>query len=392
MKIISIKGLRTILACIFTLFILTACGTTGGDSTLAGTGTLATSLTDSSTEDFQGVYVTVARVEVQPGAGPWQTVATPGGTYNLLSLVNGVREELGLSPLDAGHYTQMRLILDNTPEPLATNLLGDLHPFANYFIDQNGLSQDLKVPSAYNTGIKIVQGFDISANQTTELLLDFNVMKSIVKAGNSGKYLLKPTIKMLRTIDSAVVSGLVTDGTDGIEGALVSAQRFNNDLTLDAAEHVSIERSTITAGDDLATAENETGKYRIDLPAGSYNLVAYTTGFQPSCTAVSLSVDIPTVQDFPLSAAVTGTVSGTVSISNAGVDQHATIDFRQAGHCDDPNAMISVKTVQVADTGSYTVILPVGDYQAVSSTSGATTLIKTITVTENAATSHNIAF
>ena len=67
--------------------------------------------------------------------------------------------------------------------------------YANYVIDTDENYQELKIPSGINTGIKIVHGFTISTDQTTELILDFNAEKSVVIADNSGNWLLKPTIK-----------------------------------------------------------------------------------------------------------------------------------------------------------------------------------------------------
>ncbi|MDL1978816.1 MAG: DUF4382 domain-containing protein, partial [Deltaproteobacteria bacterium] len=58
------------------------------------------------------------------------------------------------------------------------------------------------------SGIKILHGFDINKGQTTELILDFDASRSIVKAGSSGKWLLKPTIKVLDTEEYSVISGM----------------------------------------------------------------------------------------------------------------------------------------------------------------------------------------
>ncbi len=399
----DLKNPGLFLLCVLAMFFLAACGGGGdGSSTTSSMGTLKTTLTDSSTEEYQAIYVTVERVEVKPESGDWETVATPGGTYDLLSLVNGVREELGISFLDSGHYNQMRLILGDTPDS-GLNILGDPHPNnveGNYLIDQSDAVHKLKVPSGFNTGIKIVHGFDISENQTTELILDFDAMKSVVKAGSSGKYLLKPTIKVLDTVDSAIVSGLVSDGTDGIEGALVSAQMFDN-LALDAADEVTVERSTITAGDDSDTIDDETGEYSLYLPAGDYNLVAYRTGYEPVCHTVSPTVaSSPTAQNFSLPAAVTGTVSGLVHISSAdpisNPDPHVTIDFRQVVDCDGTNAMINVKTLEIGDEFTYSVDLPIGDYQVVAlyidETGTKTTLTYNISIAENPETTRNLFF
>jgi len=394
----ALKYLLGLVNFLFLAFLI-ACsgGGGGGDSSVVTMGTLSTSLTDSSTEDYRAVYVTIDRVEVQAaGETGWQIVATPETTYNLLDLVNGVREELGLISLNSGHYNQLRLILGNQADG-GNNILSLPHPFANYLIDQANVVHDLKVPSGFNTGIKIVHGFDISENQTTELILDFDAQKSIVKAGNSGKHLLKPTIKVLQTVESAILTGLVSSAgsgppTVGIEGALVSAQ-VDNGLTADAKDRLTIERSTITASDDLSTDADETGQYTLFLPAGDYNLVAYFTGFEPLCHEISLTAGSTVAdEDFALSAALTGTVQGTVDISSASVDQHVTIDFRQAGLCSNLNKVVSVKSVEVENGGNYSIELPAGTYQVVSSTPGKATQTVDVIVTPNATSSHNVAF
>ena len=70
------------------IFVFTACG--GGGSTEVGTGTLAVGLTDSTTDKYSAIYVTIDEVQVNKndslsnGNSGWKTVATPMKTYNLL--------------------------------------------------------------------------------------------------------------------------------------------------------------------------------------------------------------------------------------------------------------------------------------------------------------------
>ena len=96
---------------------------------------------------------------------------------------------------------------------------------------------ELKVPSGDKTGIKIVGGYNIAANQTTELILDFDACRSVVQAGKSGQWLLKPTIKMGETEGYSIIKGQVTDGdiTEpeilGLEGVLVSAQQYDSEAS-----------------------------------------------------------------------------------------------------------------------------------------------------------------
>ena len=70
----------------------------------------------------------------------------------------------------------------------------------------------LSTPSAVQTGIKLINQFDVMAGQTADLMLDFNACQSIVKRGN-GTYLLKPVINVvpftLNGIDGFVDTALL---------------------------------------------------------------------------------------------------------------------------------------------------------------------------------------
>ena len=386
-----LKKLSTLLLCFLVGLSLTACGGSGGGSG-GSSGTLSTSLTDSSTDMYQAVYVTIARVEVHhDGDGSWETVAEPNKTYNLLDLVNGVRETLGIATLATGHYTQMRLIIGETAESNVLNILSMLHPYANYIINRDDDIHELKVPSGTNTGLKIVNGFDINENQTTELILDFDAMSSVVIAGSSGKYLLKPTVKVINTANYAIVYGTVTntDTTSPIplEGAFASAQTADPENS-DAKDQVVIEAGTLA---------DENGEYALFLAPGGYNLVAAQAGYLTDCTVVTLEADSTTTVDFTLADATTetGTLSGLVTINTpANDEQYVTIDFRQDITCfEAQDAMISVMSVNVADGGTYTVDLPAGDYQVVASTFNEATLsIDDVTVTSGTETQLDITF
>jgi len=77
----------------------------GGSSSGGGTGDLSVSLSDATTNEYNAVYVTVKEVQAHMANDEWEVIATPNETYNLLELVNGVREELGSASLATGSYT-----------------------------------------------------------------------------------------------------------------------------------------------------------------------------------------------------------------------------------------------------------------------------------------------
>ena len=197
--------------------LISGCGGGSSDTSPATstteTGTLVLNLKDAP-GDFQAVYVTIKEVQVHMGddedqessttednavaedqdttdSNAWITVISPNKTYDLLELQNGVEAVLGEEDLTAGHYTQMRLILDSVPDK-GNNIQDEDHPFGNYVII-NGNYFEITIPSSMQSGIKLIKGFDIEADTTTELTLDFDAEKSI-SLTNDGTYKMNPTI------------------------------------------------------------------------------------------------------------------------------------------------------------------------------------------------------
>lgn len=346
------------------LMILAACG--GGGDSGSSTGTLQLSLTDSTTTKYQAIYVTIRQVEVHKDGGVgWQVISNPNKTYNLLELVNGVREELALVNLASGHYTQMRLILTDTPDD-SINILSRRHPHGNYFIDDNDQVFELKVPSGYQTGIKIVKGFNISANQTTELILDFDANRSVVKAGRSGQWLLKPTIKMLDTKECSIIRG-----NAGMAGVLVSAQVYNSGASLE--NEVEVKAATVT---------DSSGNYQLFLDQGTYTLVGYKDGYSPFHKLAKITAAAGNIytENITLTSASTGNLSGSVYVSGADPEQHVTSSIRQNATVNGNVEQIEVKSLNVENEGTYATILPVGNYTVISSTPGKTTIEQTVTI------------
>ena len=351
------------------LFIamLAACG--GGESSSSSTGTLSLNLSDATTAEYNAVYVTIEEVQVHNDeGGSWQIVASPNKTYNLLELVNGVREQLGITELETAHYTQMRLIIGKSPDD-TINLLSESHPYANYIIDNTDTYYELKIPSGFQTGVKIVGGFDINTDQTTELILDFDACRSVVQAGNSGKWLLKPTIKIASLEDFSIINGTVTDDSAaGIEGALVSAQIFNGGTTeTKDDDELIIQAATIT---------DSNGEYKLFVTPGTYNLVVYAEATVPDFRKVSTTtgevLEGSAAENFTLTDSPTGTVSGSVSIMGADDEQYATLSFRQEAVCTncDPYEKIEIKAINVVMESTYGTGLPVGTYSLAASSFG----------------------
>jgi len=391
-------GLMLSIVCILGLI---SCGGGSGGSSGVGvveTGTVSVALVDSASEDYAAVYVTINDIQFHLGKNEnssksWKSIQGSVEypvTVNLLELVNGVRLDLGLVELSAGHHTQMRLIIGDEAEQGTINILSQAHPYANYVIIDKDPGDaidpeihELKVPSGDKTGIKIVGGYNIAAKQTTELILDFDACRSVVQAGKSGQWLLKPTIKMGETEGYSIIKGQVTDGdiTEpeilGLEGVLVSAQQYDSEAS-DVKEEVIVTASTLT---------DENGFYSLFVEPGDYNIVAFRSDKNPvfeKVTVLSGQVLAPengNAVNFGLTtSSENGWIVGTVTIPGADTsEQYATLSFRQDADCTDcePDEKIEIKSLNILNSQAFNPApsdpLPVGQYDLVASSFGYST-------------------
>jgi hypothetical protein len=350
----------------FIMVFLASCGG-GSNEASGGAGTLSLALTDAVNDDnYQAVYVTIKEVQVHTPGGAWAAAASPECTYNLLNLVNGTLEQLGVAELPAGDYSQMRLLLGNTPDG-RSNLQGNAHPHANYVIDSGGQVHELNVPSEYRSGIKIVYGFSIVTDREVDLILDFDASRSLVIASGTRQWLLKPTIKMLNEKTCSVIEGEVVDeGGKYLEGASVSAQASNPHAS-DQRHKVVVEASTVTSKD---------GQFKLLVSPGTYNVVAYKDNFDLDweCAVAALSgqTQVGTFTLPSLEQTEMGRVSGTVTMAGGQLEQSVTLSFRETGLCDDSKVDLVLKSVNIPNRGTYNERLPEGTYEVVFSSDNNT--------------------
>ena len=292
--------------------ILAACGG-GGGSSAGGNGTLGVSMTDAPACGFEHVNVTVNKVRVHQSAsasdtdGGWVDITPSTGKIDLLNLTNGVLQSLGETPLAAGHYTQLRLVLDaNTGATMANSVV----PTAT------GVEQTLITPSAVQSGIKLVNEFDVVAGQRVDLVLDFDACKSVVARGN-GSYALKPVVKVIPTVLNGI-SGFVSTALLS-QHVMVSAQQ--NGVV------VSATTPNATTG-EFFLARLVPGNYDVVLTAD--NSASAVVGTVPVASASSTTVLSTSAAPITLAASGMGSIAGTVGLTPASLTETAFVGAKQS--------------------------------------------------------------
>ena len=265
-----------------------ACSDSGVTAPAGASGTLVVQLTDAPflVDSLRSVDIYVVRVDARvadadsstsdraltedsASAGGWKTVASPGATFNLLSLQNGVAATLGQTTLAAGTYSGFRFIIDPSRSSVTLK---------NGTVLSGTSSPSVTFPSASRSGIKIVltQPVVITSGTTTNLVVDFDVNNSFVMRGNSidrNGLLFKPVIK------ATVTNTALTNASIRLVNATGTALSLNqNGTALSGASNLAFGTSS------TCSSVNATTPALTVTQAGSATAL---TGFTPAFTAGS---------------------------------------------------------------------------------------------------------
>ncbi len=231
---------------ILALVAATALGLAGckkDSDTGSGAAKMEVRLTDSP-GDYREVNIDVRNVQIHVkddnDPNGWQELTLlRAGIYNLLELVNGNSALLTSADFPAGKVSQIRLVLG--PNNSVVTRDGEVYP--------------LKVPSGAESGLKLKIDAELTADVTYQLLLDFDVAKSVKDKGGADKnekFKLKPTI---RAVATAVAGGL--------KGSVVPV----------AARPSIMAIRTSAPIDTFSTYPDATGAFLLrGLPAGGYRV------------------------------------------------------------------------------------------------------------------------
>ncbi|HMB98298.1 MAG TPA: DUF4382 domain-containing protein [Balneolaceae bacterium] len=255
------KLIRNIISFAALLLIVFTVGcSTNSDS---GTGTLEVKLHDAPVA-FDEVNIFVERIEInkEDSEEGWIVVSEPNQSYNILELVNGEFEVLGITDLETGFYQQFRLIVSRD----------------NNSVVIDGETHDLFIPSGAQTGVKLNINAEIEEDIRYVLLLDFDAKRSVVEAGQAAplSFLLKPVIRATNEAITGNISGTVTpvDAQPAVY-AIVG----NDTLSTTFADEVTGEFKLIglEEGTYTVSVEPQEGDYAEETIDGVEVLVGETT-------------------------------------------------------------------------------------------------------------------
>lgn len=183
---------------------------------------------DRASCSYEHLYITVERVRVLQrvdGGEQWIDLApTAPRQIDLLNASAGLLQAIGIAPLAAGHYSELRLILASSkPDDGTSNAVQPTGA---------GLSP-LTVPSGAQSGLKLHGDFVVPSGQAGDVVLQgFDPCEAVVQAGKPGspRYQLKPemsaSVQLAAIEEKPIASGTVMPLMSG--GYVVSRQQPPN--------------------------------------------------------------------------------------------------------------------------------------------------------------------
>lgn len=263
-----------LVAMIFATLSFVSCDNNGSNG--ENTSSIQLKLVDAE-GDYEKVLVNIIDVQYNRNDGDsgWISFESftlpntddPLNRVDLTELVAGNTLVLTDEDIESGMLNQIRLILG---EGNAVVLEGETAEIP------------LSTPSAMQSGLKLHLDTTLEPGFSYTFILDWDVQKSIVKAGTSGNYNLKPVIRMIAEVNSGTILGRVADALE-TETVLMPAEN--------ATVYVYNETDITFLTPIASTYTNNEGHFVLQgLPQGKYLLKIEKTDYTLFSTTVPIEV------------------------------------------------------------------------------------------------------
>ncbi len=111
-------------------------------------------------------------------------------TVDLLQFSGGLRALLASEDVPAGRYSQLRFNIDRA-----------------WGVQTDGSNVDFRVPSGV---LRIHEDLEVREDAETKIIVDFDLDRSVVQAGQSGQWILKPVLRVVVEEPAATLTGSPT--------------------------------------------------------------------------------------------------------------------------------------------------------------------------------------
>ena len=197
-------------------------------------------LTDAPVDDFSHIMIHLDKVILVGEQGQIEQ-DIEDTLINMLDLQGGVSAlvaDFDSAPL--GTYSEIRLVL-TSDRP-------------SYGILKSGGEINFEIPSASSSGIKIKYDFEVSEGRGANIVLDFDLRKSVKQRGN-GIHFMVPVLRPVLQADSGAVE-LTLNNRASLVCVFSELSDAENDSECDQA---------------ISSATEKNGKYKLSfLPRGTY--------------------------------------------------------------------------------------------------------------------------
>jgi uncharacterized protein DUF4382 len=307
--------------------------------------------------DFDNVFIEIVDIMIKVNdesddENGWQSQGATNQIVDLLELTGGESILLvDALELPSGMLNQIRLVL------------GDENTIV---ID--GETFPLRTPSAQQSGLKLKVDHELESGFTYNLLLDFDVDKSIVITGNSGNINLKPVIRASTFYASGKIQGAVNP--------------FD----------FQVMASVIVDGGIISAYANDSGVFVLNgVPAGTYDvlIIPDPTSNYAETTVTGVEVVNGEITDIGIIELqlIPGSITGIITNEDEGLVVTALVMVNG----NEVSANINEERVFLLENipvGTYTVTLTPNDgfgltpkaIENVEVTNGATTDLGNITL------------
>ena len=221
--------------------VLTACGGGGGEVPVEQTGIISIAITDATVDDVTKVNVQFAGVTLKPQSGDEiEMLFDPPKDFDLLTLSGGMTAELlPDTRVPAGSYNWIRLAVNAK--------------FDNVFDSYAMLSQgevELRVPSGSQSGLKLVSGFTVTQNQSTNIVIDWDLRKALSDPTGQPGLHLRPALRVTNMAAYGTLNGTVAE-------ALVNDGSCTNNLAMDTGNAIYVYAGVVDMPGDIGDPTND---------------------------------------------------------------------------------------------------------------------------------------